>query len=72
MSRPALVVLPGVLALGLTNGRARAVRSTTLEAVCAAPACLPGDLLRRQPDPDPTGDAGAVAVRGPEQEVSAR
>ncbi|MEJ5946641.1 helix-turn-helix transcriptional regulator [Pseudokineococcus basanitobsidens] len=35
----------------LKNGRARAVRFTTLEAVCAALDCQPGDLLRWEPDP---------------------
>lgn len=35
----------------LKNNRARAVRFTTLEAICAALDCQPGDLLRREPDP---------------------
>jgi putative transcriptional regulator len=30
----------------LKNGRAKAVRFTTLEALCEALECQPGDLLR--------------------------
>ena len=36
----------------LKNGRARAVRFTTLEALCRVLDCQPGDLLRYEPDPD--------------------
>ncbi len=31
----------------LGNGRGRAVRFTTLAALCGAPGCQPGDLPRR-------------------------
>lgn len=34
----------------LKNGRAKAVRFTTLEALCAALDCQPGDLLRWVPE----------------------
>lgn len=34
----------------LKNGRARAVRFTTLASLCAALECQPGDLLRWEPD----------------------
>lgn len=34
----------------LKNGRARAVRFTTLDAVCRVLACQPGDILRWEPD----------------------
>lgn len=34
----------------LKNGRARAVRFTTLAALCRALDCQPGDLLRWEPD----------------------
>ena len=34
----------------LKNGRAKAVRFTTLEALCAALDCQPGDLLRFDPE----------------------
>lgn len=33
----------------LKNGRAKAVRFTTLEAMCAVLECQPGDLLRYEP-----------------------
>ncbi|GGK63244.1 helix-turn-helix domain-containing protein [Ornithinimicrobium pekingense] len=36
----------------LKNGRAKAVRFTTLEALCEALDCQPGDLLRWEPDGD--------------------
>ncbi|OIU87441.1 helix-turn-helix transcriptional regulator [Microbacterium sp. AR7-10] len=34
----------------LKNGRAKAVRFTTLDALCQALDCQPGDLLRWEPD----------------------
>lgn len=34
----------------LKNGRARAVRFETLDAICRALACQPGDLLAYEPD----------------------
>ena len=34
----------------LTTGKARAIRFSTLEAICRALACQPGDLLEYQPD----------------------
>ena len=37
----------------LKTGRAKAVRFTTLDALCEALACQPGDLLRWEPD-EPT------------------
>ena len=33
----------------LKSGRAKAVRFTTLEAICAALGCQPGDLLEYRP-----------------------
>ncbi len=36
----------------LKNGRAKAVRFSTLEALCAALQCQPGDLLEWEPDDD--------------------
>ena len=42
-------ISPANLAV-LKNGRAKAVRFTTLEALCAALECQPGDLLRWEPD----------------------
>ena len=34
----------------LKTGKARAIRFSTLEAICDALACQPGDLLEFQPD----------------------
>jgi putative transcriptional regulator len=34
----------------LKNGRAKAVRFTTLDAVCRVLACQPGDILRWEPE----------------------
>lgn len=40
----------------LKNGRAKAVRFTTLDAICRVLDCQPGDILRRVPD-ESTGSA---------------
>ena len=42
-------ITPANLAV-LKNGRAKAVRFTTLEALCEALDCQPGDLLEFAPD----------------------
>lgn len=42
-------ITPANLAV-LKNGRAKAVRFTTLDAICEALECQPGDLLRWVPD----------------------
>ena len=34
----------------LKTGKARAIRFSTLEAICTVLACQPGDLLEYQPD----------------------
>ncbi|MET9780946.1 helix-turn-helix domain-containing protein [Nocardiopsis alba] len=34
----------------LKNGRAKAVRFSTLDAICRVLDCQPGDILRRVPD----------------------
>jgi len=34
----------------LKNGRAKAVRFSTLDAICAALSCQPGDILTYVPD----------------------
>lgn len=44
----AVGISPANLAV-LKNGRARAVRFSTLEALCAVLDCQPGDLLRYEP-----------------------
>ena len=36
----------------LKTGKARAIRFSTLEAICEALHCQPGDLLEFVPDPD--------------------
>jgi putative transcriptional regulator len=35
----------------LKTGKAKAIRFSTLEAICAALDCQPGDILEYQPDP---------------------
>jgi putative transcriptional regulator len=42
-------ITPANLAV-LKNGRAKAVRFSTLDALCRALDCQPGDLLRWEPD----------------------
>ncbi|MBC1456464.1 helix-turn-helix domain-containing protein [Listeria newyorkensis] len=34
----------------LKNGKAKAIRFSTLEAICSALDCQPGDLLEYRPD----------------------
>lgn len=51
----------------LKNGRAKAVRFSTLNAICEALGCQPGDVLRWVPDGDGPGGAplqGAATVTG--------
>jgi putative transcriptional regulator len=38
----------------LKTGKARAIRFSTLEAICEVLGCQPGDLLEFQPDSDAT------------------
>ena len=44
----------------LQTGMARAIRFSTLEAICAALACQPGDLLEFQPDADAADQSRAA------------
>lgn len=37
----------------LKNGKARAIRFSTLEAVCRVLECQPGDIIEYRPDPEP-------------------
>ena len=37
----------------LKTGKARAIRFSTLNAICAALSCQPGDILRFEPDAEP-------------------
>jgi putative transcriptional regulator len=62
-------ITPANLAV-LKNGRAKAVRFTTLAALCEVLDCQPGDLLRWEPadaeiaaDAEPADDAEAAAPR---------
>ncbi|MFE3019181.1 helix-turn-helix domain-containing protein [Streptomyces sp. NPDC059256] len=52
-------ITPANLAV-LKNGRAKAVRFTTLAALCEVLECQPGDLLRWEAEPDAAGAAGAA------------
>lgn len=49
-------ITPANLAV-LKNGRAKAVRFSTLDALCEALDCQPGDLLRWEPASPVAGDA---------------
>ncbi|MFJ9411450.1 helix-turn-helix domain-containing protein [Streptomyces sp. NPDC101393] len=51
-------ITPANLAV-LKNGRAKAVRFTTLAALCEVLECQPGDLLRWEPDGPEGGDSAA-------------
>jgi putative transcriptional regulator len=44
----------------LKTGKARAIRFSTLEAICAALDCQPGELLEYQPDPG--GDVNSLGA----------
>ena len=44
----------------LKTGKARAIRFSTLEAICAALDCQPGDLLEFQPDPGAAAQSRAA------------
>lgn len=39
----------------LKTGKARAVRFSTLDAICEALSCQPGDILRYEPEKSSTG-----------------
>lgn len=54
-------ITPANLAV-LKNGRAKAVRFTTLAALCEVLECQPGDLLRWEPD---EADVEAAAPADP-------
>jgi putative transcriptional regulator len=47
----------------LKTGKARAIRFSTLEAICEALSCQPGDILRFEPDRAATGQPVAVKKR---------
>jgi putative transcriptional regulator len=45
----------------LKNGRAKAIRFSTLTAICDVLDCTPGEILTVQPSDDVTGDGPAPA-----------
>lgn len=45
----------------LKTGKARAIRFSTLEAICAALDCQPGDLLEYRHDAEKPGERRTVA-----------
>ena len=56
-------ITPANLAV-LKNGRAKAVRFTTLAALCEALQCQPGDLLRWEAEHTTADDAAALEPAG--------
>jgi len=54
-------ITPANLAV-LKNGRAKAVRFSTLDALCEALQCQPGDLLRWEPAPPPASAQAASST----------
>ena len=44
----------------LKTGKARAIRFSTLEAICDVLACQPGDLMEFRPDPGASEQAHAA------------
>lgn len=54
----AIGITPANVAV-LKNGRAKAVRFTTLDAICEVLDCQPGDILRWTPGMDADPDAGS-------------
>ena len=50
----AVGITPANIAV-LKNGRAKAIRFSTLDAICAALDCQPGDILRWVPDEELPG-----------------
>ena len=47
----------------LKTGKARAIRFSTLDAICQALSCQPGDILRFEAEPAERGGAGAAGKR---------
>ena len=45
----------------LKNGRVKAIRLSTLEAICKALQCQPGDILEYRPDSAPASAVPAPA-----------
>ena len=49
----------------LKTGKARAIRFSTLEAICEALSCQPGDILRFEPEQAEADLTAAVSKTGP-------
>jgi putative transcriptional regulator len=47
----------------LKTGKARAIRFSTLDAVCSALTCQPGDILEFLPDPSEGKQATAIETK---------
>jgi putative transcriptional regulator len=68
--RMSLTELAGQIDITLANlsilktGKARAIRFSTLEAICSVLACQPGDLLEFQPDTEAAQQPRAAAGGG--------
>ena len=48
----------------LKTGKARAIRFSTLEAICEALSCQPGDILRFEPEQADRERAATASERG--------
>ena len=48
----------------LKTGKARAIRFSTLDAICEALSCQPGDLLKFEPQPAESEGESALAKPG--------
>ena len=46
----------------LKNGKARAIRFSTLEGICRALDCQPGDILEYRPDDTPMSSMSAPSL----------
>jgi putative transcriptional regulator len=49
----------------LKTGKAKAIRFETMEALCAALSCQPGDLLEYVPDPEMDREQDEVTRNAP-------
>ena len=49
----------------LKTGRARAIRFTTLDAICEALSCQPGDILRFEPNEAERAQPEGATTRTP-------
>ncbi len=47
----------------LKNGRAKAIRFSTLDAICRVLECQPGDILVWEPDPSASSGSEAAEAR---------